>query len=75
MPIDVRRIVEPYGLVGDITIIGFYFIGGSVFLEKQERTLGAHPKPERNATCPCGSGRKFKRCVHRWGEAGIPLCS
>jgi fluoroquinolone transport system permease protein len=41
MPIDVRRIVEPYVLVGDITIIGFYFIGGSVFFEKQERTLGA----------------------------------
>jgi hypothetical protein len=34
----------------------------------------AHSKPERNAACPCGSGRKFKRCVHRWGEAGVPLC-
>jgi fluoroquinolone transport system permease protein len=28
-------------LVGDITIIGFFFIGGSMFFEKQERTLGA----------------------------------
>ncbi len=36
-----RTIVEPYVLMGDITIIGFFFIGGSVFFEKQERTLGA----------------------------------
>ncbi|CAA0109293.1 Fluoroquinolones export permease protein [Mycolicibacterium vanbaalenii] len=41
MPTQVRPIVEPYVLVGDITIIGFFFIGGSVFFEKQERTLGA----------------------------------
>lgn len=41
MPRDVRPIVEPYVLVGDIAIIGFFFIGGSVFFEKQERTLGA----------------------------------
>lgn len=41
MPERLRPIVEPYVLVGDITIIGFFFIGGSVFFEKQERTLGA----------------------------------
>ncbi|MGB0961197.1 MAG: fluoroquinolone transporter permease [Mycobacterium sp.] len=41
MPEQLRPIVEPYVLVGDITIIGFFFIGGSVFFEKQERTLGA----------------------------------
>lgn len=27
---------------------------------------------QRNATCPCGSGRKSKRCVHRWGLPGTP---
>ncbi|MGD9618856.1 MAG: fluoroquinolone transporter permease [Mycolicibacterium sp.] len=41
MPQHLRDIVEPYVLIGDITIIGFFFIGGSVFFEKQERTLGA----------------------------------
>ncbi len=41
MPMHLRSIVEPYVLIGDITVIGFFFIGGSVFLEKQERTLGA----------------------------------
>lgn len=41
MPQHLRTIVEPYVLIGDITIIGFLFIGGSVFFEKQERTLGA----------------------------------
>lgn len=41
MPPDLRRVVEPYVLVGDIAIIGFFFIGGVVFFEKQERTLSA----------------------------------
>ena len=41
MPRDLRPVAEPYVLVGDIAIIGFFFIGGSVFFEKQERTLGA----------------------------------
>lgn len=41
MPPHLRRIIEPYVLVGDITIIGFFFIGGLVFFERQERTLGA----------------------------------
>lgn len=41
MPEQLRPIIEPYVLIGDITIIGFFFIGGSVFFEKQERTLGA----------------------------------
>lgn len=41
MPHDLRAVAEPYVLIGDIAIIGFFFIGGSVFFEKQERTLGA----------------------------------
>lgn len=41
MPHSLRPAAEPYVLVGDIAIIGFFFIGGSVFFEKQERTLGA----------------------------------
>ncbi|WKG04831.1 ABC transporter permease [Mycolicibacterium sp. HK-90] len=41
MPHRLRPVAEPYVLVGDIAIIGFFFIGGSVFFEKQERTLGA----------------------------------
>lgn len=36
-----RQMAEPYVLLGDIAIIGFFFVGGSVFFEKQERTLGA----------------------------------
>jgi fluoroquinolone transport system permease protein len=36
-----RQIAEPYVLLGDVAIIGFFFIGASVFFEKQERTLGA----------------------------------
>lgn len=41
MPHDLRPVMEPYVLAGDTAIIGFFFIGGSVFFEKQERTLGA----------------------------------
>lgn len=41
MPDSLRAVAEPYVLQGDILIIGFFFIGGAVFLEKQERTLSA----------------------------------
>ena len=41
MPASLRPAAEPYVLVGDISIIGFFFIGASVFFEKQERTIGA----------------------------------
>lgn len=41
MPVGLRPVAEPYVLVGDISIIGFFFIAGTVFFEKQERTLGA----------------------------------
>ncbi|OBG32135.1 ABC transporter permease [Mycobacterium sp. E3198] len=41
MPPGLRRAAEPYVLSGDTTIIGFFFIAGTVFFEKQERTLGA----------------------------------
>ncbi|MGV0635572.1 fluoroquinolone transporter permease [Mycolicibacillus trivialis] len=36
-----RRVTEPFVLVGDIAIIGFFFIGAAVFFEKQERIIGA----------------------------------
>ena len=41
MPQRLRPVAEPYILVGDLAIIGFFFVGGTVFFEKQERTLGA----------------------------------
>jgi fluoroquinolone transport system permease protein len=41
MPAGLRLVAEPYVLVGDISIIGFFFIGGVVFFERQERTIGA----------------------------------
>ncbi|QUR67093.1 ABC transporter permease [Mycobacterium spongiae] len=41
MPGHLRPVAEPYVLVGDIIVIGFFFVGGTVFFEKQERTLSA----------------------------------
>ncbi|KBZ63478.1 fluoroquinolones export permease [Mycobacterium [tuberculosis] TKK-01-0051] len=41
MPEHLRRVAEPYVLSGDTTIIGFFFVAGTVFFEKQERTLSA----------------------------------
>ena len=38
---SLRPVAEPYVLLGDTCIIGFFFIAGTVFFEKQERTLGA----------------------------------
>lgn len=41
MPAGLRPVAEPYVLLGDTSIIGFFFVAGTVFFEKQERTLGA----------------------------------
>jgi fluoroquinolone transport system permease protein len=41
MPAHLRPVAEPYVLIGDVAIIGFFFVGGAVFFEKQERTLSA----------------------------------
>lgn len=41
MPEHLRAVAEPYVLLGDISIIGFFFVAGTVFFEKQERTVGA----------------------------------
>ena len=38
---SLRPVAEPYILPGDTCIIGFFFVAGTVFFEKQERTLGA----------------------------------
>ena len=38
---SLRPVAEPYVLLGDTCIIGFFFVAGSVFFEKQERTLSA----------------------------------
>ena len=37
--------------------------------------IGLTSEPGRNDLCPCGSGRKFKSCGHRWGEAADPPTS
>jgi fluoroquinolone transport system permease protein len=41
MPARLRPVAGPYVLLGDIAIIGFFFVGGTVFFERQERTIGA----------------------------------
>lgn len=41
MPSGLRPVAEPYVLLGDTSIIGFFFVAGTVFFEKQERTIGA----------------------------------
>jgi fluoroquinolone transport system permease protein len=41
MPQGLRAAAEPYVMSGDTTIIGFFFIAGAVFFEKQEHTLSA----------------------------------
>jgi fluoroquinolone transport system permease protein len=41
MPARLRPIAEPYVLIGDVSLIGFFFVGGSVFFERHERTIGA----------------------------------
>jgi fluoroquinolone transport system permease protein len=38
---SLRHVAEPYIMLGDVSIIGFFFIAGTVFFDKQEHTLGA----------------------------------
>lgn len=58
-----RWVIVDLGLTGDLA--------SSIEL----RSIFAYKPPGRNEQCPCGSGRKFKRCVHRWGLSGIPTVS
>ncbi|GAB2733727.1 multidrug ABC transporter permease [Salinifilum aidingensis] len=41
MPRDLRSLAEPYVILGDLSIVGFFFIAGAVFFEKGERTVHA----------------------------------
>jgi fluoroquinolone transport system permease protein len=41
MPTDLRSTAEPYVILGDLMIVGYFFVAGSVFFEKGERTLDA----------------------------------
>jgi tetratricopeptide (TPR) repeat protein len=31
------------------------------------------PRPERNEPCPCGSGKKYKKCCAEWADGAPPL--
>ena len=65
---NLRPVVEPYILLGDISIIGFFFIAGTVFFEKQERTLGAV------ISTPLGSGSTWPPSWRssRWFQCSLP---
>lgn len=41
LPPDLRSLAEPYVVLGDLSIVGWFFIAGAVFLEKGDRTLNA----------------------------------
>ncbi|TCP49955.1 fluoroquinolone transport system permease protein [Tamaricihabitans halophyticus] len=41
MPADLRSAAEPYVIIGDLSIIGFFFIAGAVYFDKGERTVRA----------------------------------
>ncbi|MEV7738942.1 SEC-C metal-binding domain-containing protein [Streptomyces sp. NPDC088921] len=44
-------------------------IGG---LNRLSYAGGSDQPPQRSDPCPCGSGRKYKRCVHLWGQPSKP---
>ena len=41
LPSHLRSVAEPYVILGDLMIVGFFFVAGAVFFEKGERTLDA----------------------------------
>lgn len=38
------------------------YLGAPVVVEKPSLAAVGGAQPSRNAPCPCGSGKKFKRC-------------
>jgi preprotein translocase subunit SecA len=46
-----QRVVESHGSEGD-----------GAAKPKQETVVRAQPKVGRNDPCPCGSGKKYKKC-------------
>jgi preprotein translocase subunit SecA len=46
-----QRVIESHGAEGD-----------GAPKQKQETVVRAHPKVGRNDPCPCGSGKKYKKC-------------
>jgi preprotein translocase subunit SecA len=55
-----QRVIESHGAAADG--------GDGARKQKQETVVRAHPKVGRNDPCPCGSGKKYKKC-HGAGEA------
>ena len=53
MPQRLRPVAEPYILLGDLAIIGFFFVGGSVF-SRSRSARWARSSPPR-----CGSGNTW----------------
>ncbi|RZQ61469.1 fluoroquinolone transporter permease [Amycolatopsis suaedae] len=41
IPAQLRSTAEPYVILGDLMIVGFFFVAAAVFFEKGERTLNA----------------------------------
>lgn len=61
-------------LLNDIGLtsgVAFAQARGAELIEPVSR-IGALRRPERNEPCPCGSGKKFKKCAHEWGMSGAP---
>jgi hypothetical protein len=64
----IRWILDDIGLTSGVA---FGHTKGAELLEPVAR-IGALDQPDRNQLCPCGSGKKFKKCVHEWGMPGTP---
>jgi hypothetical protein len=50
-----RWIVDDFGLTTEVAFVSRFDYHG------------VHRRPRRNDLCVCGSGRKFKSCLHNWG--------
>jgi uncharacterized protein YecA (UPF0149 family) len=42
------------------------------FAEPKKEAVRAQPRPGRNDPCPCGSGKKYKKCHGGPGQAAAP---
>jgi len=70
-----RSLPRPRWLVEDIGLtsgVAWHVKDPSRMAAPMPPSTGCMTKPERNDPCPCGSGKRFKKCQHERGLDAVP---
>jgi tetratricopeptide (TPR) repeat protein len=72
MDVDAKDAAMDRVIRGVATEIAFYLWNATPVLENNFRPRSL-PRPERNAPCPCGSGKKYKQCCDAVPSSGLQM--